>query len=48
MSKNNVVSLNAHDQFADLPVELAHEGSRRILALEAEVGEFVVHHDKVK
>ncbi len=38
MSKDNLVLLDTHENFSDPPAELAREGTRRMLALEAEVG----------
>ncbi len=50
MSKNNLISLEAHDNFRDPPAELAREGARRMLALalEAEVGELLARCDGVE
>ncbi len=48
MSRNSPVSLEAHDNFRDPPAELAREGARRMLALEAEVGELLARCDGVE
>ncbi len=46
MSKNSTVSLETHDNFRDPLAELAREGTRQMLALKAEVSEFVARHGK--
>ena len=33
MSRNSLISLEAHDNFRDLPAELAREGARRMPTL---------------